>query len=165
MISALPSKYAATATERRTKLDRAMHEAAAADDRRWLALQLEDTPEARARQYAFWEQVRATVGTIVAIRGLGEIASGNGIDAYARIDGSRGAMLVRIVYSHDECIQDVDLAPTLPEFRFARESEGTFIHYDMRNQIVVRLRFDHELTIEAPNGTFHIARSASRGDA
>jgi len=53
VISALPSKYAATATERRTKLDRAMHEAAAADDRRWLALQLEDTPEARARQYAF----------------------------------------------------------------------------------------------------------------
>ena len=69
---------------------------------------------------------------------------------------------MRIAWSHDECIQDVDAAPQLPEFRFAPALDGTFINYDLRNQTVVRLRFGGDLTIEGPAGTFRVVRATQR---
>jgi CubicO group peptidase (beta-lactamase class C family) len=162
VISAIPPKYAATAAQRNAKQHQALADAVAGDYRRWIALQLEDTPDVRARQHVFWDGVRDTVGTITAVNALGEVASGNGVDSYACIIGSEGALLVRIAWSHDECIQDVDAAPQLPEFRFARALDGTFINYDLRNQTVVRLRFGSDLTIEGPAGTFRVVRAMQR---
>ena len=57
-----------------------------------------------------------------------------------------------------------DAAPQLPEFRFARALDGTFINYGLRNQTVVRLRFGADLTIEGPAGTFCCPRNAAAPD-
>ena len=89
----------------------------------------------------------------------------NGVDSYACIIGSEGALLMRIAWSHDN-IQDVVAAPRLPEFRFARALDGTFINYDLRNRAAVRLRFGDDLTIEGPAGMFRVCapRSGARCD-